>query len=325
MTLLTRRAFSLAALSSLATLGFSGSAAFAADRTMPETLDIVYVKAPFNLQNMVLKNRGMLERAFEKYGTRVTWHTITSGAKQAQAMAAGSIDVSAVMNTASLLMANGAGSRVLVADGVAHPTDTFAIVGPKGKTLSVKDLKGKKVAGPRGTVLHQLLVAALKKEGLSIDDVEFISMDPAPALSALLTGSVDAALLAASAVIKANESGCRTITTARGLVNVNLVLTASDSFAQKYPEALKLVVKTHREALAWIRAHREEAVALGAKEHGISMADARTLAEWSHYYSTLTEDDIKGLDVDQEFLVQNGMMQKRVDVKSLVLPTALEQ
>ena len=127
------------ALTALAAAGIMASSAFAASGGMPDELNIVYVKAPFNLQNMVLKERGMLEKAFEKYGTRVKWHTITSGAKQAQAMAAGSIDVSAVMNTASFLMGNGAGSTIYIADGVAHPTDTFAIVGPKGKNLSIKE------------------------------------------------------------------------------------------------------------------------------------------------------------------------------------------
>lgn len=294
----------------------------AAAADMPKELNIVYVKAPFNLQNMVLKEKGMLEKAFAPYGTKVRWHNIVSGAKQARAMAAGSIDVSAVMNTASLLMANAAGSPVLVADGVAHPTDTFAIVGPKGRALTVKDLKGKKVAGPRGTVLHQLLVAALKKEGLTMADVEFVSMDPAPALSALLSGNVDAALLAAGAVIKAEEAGCRTITTAKDLVNVNLVMTASGGFAKKYPEALELVVKTHREALKWIDENEDEAIAIGAKEHGISLQDAETLAEWSHYYSILTDKDVDGLYRDQAFLIENGMMQKQVNIRELVLPTA---
>lgn len=318
MNFILKHALSAAAACLLAT------GAVAATEGMPDNLNIVYVKAPFNLQNMVLKDRAMLEKAFEKYGTKVAWHTITSGAKQAQAMAAGSIDVSAVMNTASFLMGNGAGSTIYIADGVAHPADTFAIVGPKGKQLSVKDLKGKKVAGPRGTVLHQLLVAALKKEGLTMQDVEFVSMDPAPALSALLTGNVDAALLAASAVIKAEESGCKTIATARGLVNVNLVMTASESFAKKYPQALKLVVNTHRDALKWIRDNKQEAIALGAKEHGISVQDAETLARWSNYYSTVTDRDIEALDQDQDFLIENAMMSKKVDVKALVLPTARE-
>lgn len=304
-----------------AALAAAVSAAFAA---MPEKVTIVYVKAPFNLQNMVMKERGMLEKAFEKDGVKVEWKTITSGAKQGQAMAAGSVDVSAVMNTASLLMANGAGNPVLVASGVAHPTDTFAIVGRPGAALSVKDLKGKKVAGPRGTVLHQLLVAALLKNGMKADDVEFISMDPGSAMTALTSGKVDAALLAASLIIKAEGAGCKVITTAKGLVNVNLVMTASKKFAEQYPEALAKVVKTEREALDWINGNWQEALKIGAKEHNISLKDAEQLAKWSNYYSKVTEKDIKGLEADQKFLLDNKLMNAPVDVKALVLPIAMQ-
>ena len=58
------------ALTALAAAGIMASTACAATGGMPDELNIVYVKAPFNLQNMVLKERGMLEKAFEKYGTR---------------------------------------------------------------------------------------------------------------------------------------------------------------------------------------------------------------------------------------------------------------
>ncbi len=307
-------AFALAALVTGAVQAATGG--------MPDTLNIVYVKAPFNLQNMVMKDKQMLEKAFQPYGTKVEWHTITSGAKQGQAMAAGAIDVSAVMNTASLLMANGAGNPVLIASGVSHPADTFAIVGAKGESYSVKDLKGKKIAGPRGTVLHQLMVAALLKEGMSVSDVTFVPMDIPSAMTAVVAGHADAALLAASAVIKAQEAGCKVITTAKGLVNVNLVMTAREGFAKDYPKALELVVKTQRESLKWINANWDAAVALGAKEHGISLADAQKLASWSNYYNTLTNDDIRGLVEDQFFLVENGMMAKKVNVRTLVLPTA---
>ena len=79
------------------------AAAFAAD--MPKSISITYVKAPFNLQNIVMKERGMLEKAFEKDGVKIKWRVINSGALQGQAMASGDLDFSAVMNTASLLMA----------------------------------------------------------------------------------------------------------------------------------------------------------------------------------------------------------------------------
>lgn len=290
--------------------------------TLPEEINVVYVKSPFNLQNMVMKEKGLLEKEFAKDNVKIQWKTITSGAKQSQAMAAGSVDISAVMNTASLLMANGSDNPVLIANGVAHPSDVFAIVGQAGKNFNVRDLKGKKVAGPRGTVLHQLLLAALAKEGMSADDVEFISMDIPASLAAVTSGNVQAALLPASALIKAQEAGCNVITTAKGLVDVNLVMTVRKAFADQHPEALARVVKVQRETVKWMNENWEEAVKLGAKEHGISQADAEKLARWSHYYDIVTEQDIKGLAVDQEFLLANQLMQKPVDVKSLVLPVA---
>ena len=291
---------------------------------MPKVINIAYVKAPFNLQNMVMKDQQALEKAFEKHGTKIVWHTMSSGAKQAQAMAAGSLDVSAVMNTSSLLTANGAGNKVVVVNGVAHPADVFAIVGKKGQQLSVKDLKSKKIAGPRGTVLHQLMVAALVKEGLSVNDVQFVSMDQPSAMSALLAGHVDAALLAASAVIKAEKQGCEVITTAKNLVNVNLVMTASDKFAKNHPDALEVIQKVQRDTLTWINQHWKEALTLGAKEHGITLEDAEKLAKWSNYYNALTVEDVKGLAIDQDFLLQNKMMRSKINVDSIVLPMAMK-
>lgn len=63
---------------------------------------------------------------------------------------------------------------------------------------------------------------------------------------------------------------------------------------------------------------------MGAKEHGIDVSDAKKLASWSNYYNTLTDKDIKGLEADQNFLYDNKMMERKVDVKSLVLPSAMK-
>ncbi|WP_140412300.1 ABC transporter substrate-binding protein, partial [Escherichia coli] len=94
---------------------------------------------------------------------------------------------------------------VMIIAGVSRPTDTFAIVGAKNGVNSIAGLKGKKIAGPKGTVLHQTLVAALVKNGLSMNDVQFVQMDLPQAFAALQSSQVDAALLAATMVIKAEQ------------------------------------------------------------------------------------------------------------------------
>lgn len=290
----------------------------------PKEINIAYVKAPFNLQNMVMKHNQMLEKEFAKDGIQIKWHDITSGAKQTQAMAAGSLDASATMNTASLLMANAAGNPVKIATGVAHPTSLFAVVGKPGPQMKIEDLKGKTVVGPKGTVLHQTLVAALDSKGMSQKDVNFINMDIPKGMTAMMAGKVDAALVAASGIIKANEGGAKTITTAEGLVQPNLVFTVSGKFAQEYPEIVQRLVKVNREALKWINENKKEALEIGAKEHGITLSDAEKLAEGSHYYDVLTQKDIDELDKDQKFLKANGMIEKEVNVKDLILPSAVK-
>ena len=305
----------------LAAVALTLSAAVSA-ATMPETISITYVKAPFNLQNIVMKERGMLEDAFKADGVKINWRVINSGAVQGQAMASGDLDFSAVMNTASVLMAAGAGNPIGIATGVGHPEKVFAIIGKPGTNYSIRDLKGRKVVGPKGTVLHQLLVAALVKEGMSISDVDFVSMDPAKAMTAVVSGSADAGLVAAGLIIKANEAGAKTITTCEGLGTPNLVMAVRRAFAEQYPEAYEKVVATNRAALAWIREHKDEALAMGAKEQGISVENAAKLYDWSGFYDTLGESDVKGLEADQKFLVENGMMEKTVDVRSLLMPSA---
>lgn len=101
-------------------------------------------------------------------------------------------------------------------------------------------------------------------------------------------------------------------------------MTVRRDFAEKYPEAYEKVVATNRAALAWIKANKSEALAMGAKEQGISMADAEKLYDWSGFYDVLTEADVKSLEADQAFLLENGMMEKKVDVRALLLPGAMK-
>ena len=285
-----------------------------------DQINIAYVKSPFNLQNIVMKQNQLLEKEFQKDGIKINWVSINSGAQQAQAMAAGSLDVSAVMNTASLLMANGAGNKIFVATGVARPTQVFAVVGKPGNQMKIEDLKGKKVAGPKGTALHQILVAALNSKGMNINDVEFLQMDLPKAQAALLGGHVDAALLAAGLVIKANAAGAKTIVTADGYVNPLLVMAVSEKFVKENKPLLERIVKVHRQTTKWIADNYDKAIEMGAKEEGVSLSDAQKLAQWSHYFDVITDNDLKSLKLDQDFLYENGMMKNKVNTDDLVLP-----
>lgn len=286
-------------------------------QTWPQQLNITYVKAPFNIQNIVMKNQGLLEKEFAKEGIKINWIPIKAGLNQVRGMAAGEIDMVAAMNTSTLLIANSVGNRIVIVDGVAHPDDTFAIMA-KPEVKNIVDLKGRQVVGPKGTVLHHLLSAALKSSGIEMKDVKWVSMNLPASLTTLLGGRADAALLAAGGILAAEKAGFHALVKAKGLIETNLVLAARADFAKEYPDVVRRVAKVNREALQCALTNKPQAIALGAKELQLSEEDAAKLFEWSHFYSDLTQKDIDALQNSQRFLLEQKMMNRSVDINTLI-------
>ena len=286
-------------------------------QTWPQQLNITYVKAPFNIQNIVMKNQGLLEKEFVKEGIKINWIPIKAGLNQVRGMAAGEIDMVAAMNTSTLLIANSAGNRIVIVDGVAHPDDTFAIMA-KPEVKNIVDLKGRQIVGPKGTVLHHLLSAALKSSGVEMKDVNWVSMNLPASLTTLLGGRADAALLAAGGILAAEKAGFHALVKAKGLIETNLVLAARGDFAKEYPDIVRRVAKVNRQALQWALSNKSQAIALGAKELQISKEDPAKLFDWSHFYSDITQKDVDALQNSQRFLLEQKMMNRSVDINTLI-------
>lgn len=286
-------------------------------QTWPQQLNITYVKAPFNIQNIVMKSQGLLEKEFAEEGIKINWIPIKAGLNQVRGMAAGEIDMVAAMNTSTLLIANSADNRIVIVDGVAHPDDTFAIVA-KPEVKNIVDLKGRQIVGPKGTVLHHLLSAALKSSGVEMKDVNWVSMNLPASLTTLLGGRADAALLAAGGILAAEKAGFHALVKAKGLIETNLVLAARGDFAKEYPDIVRRVAKVNRQALQWALSNKSQAIALGAKELQLSKEDAAKLFDWSHFYSDITQKDVDALQNSQRFLLEQKMMNRSVDINTLI-------
>lgn len=304
---------------------FSAAAAFSAGQAekapadeLPKVVHVSYVRSPFNLPAILMKQRGTLAAAFEELGVEVQYHEITSGAKQAQAMAAGSLDIGGVMNTTSVILARSNDNQVKIVSGFSRPANMFSIVVKDPLISDIQDLAGKKVAGPKGTVLHQLLSAALAAEDMDMQQVDFLQMDLPQASTALLAGHIDAALLAGSLVIKAQQSGARVLTTADGLVSPKLVIAARGDFAESYPGLVELYCRVHADTVDWMHSNLDEALRIGAEEQDISTAEARQLYEWTEFTTTLTSEDLATMRDDIDFLQAYDLLEKQIDPQSFI-------
>jgi sulfonate transport system substrate-binding protein len=137
----------------------------------------------------VLKAAGLLSTLPFK----VNWSDFTSGPPMLEAMASGSVDVGGVGDAPPVFAASGGEGVEIVAARSAPTGDQDAIVVPKGSSItSIQQLKGKKIAYGSGSSANYHLLTVLDRAGLTTKDVTMVSLQPANALAAFTSGSVDA-------------------------------------------------------------------------------------------------------------------------------------
>jgi len=177
---------SSAAGGSAATPAASASAAGSAVKLSSVTLNIGDQKGTG--AEAVLKAAGLL-------GTlpfKVNWSDFTSGPPMLEAMASGSVDVGGVGDAPPVFAASG-GEAVEIVGARETSGDQDAIVVPKNSPItSIKQLAGKKIAYGSGSSANYNLLTVLTKAGLTAKDVSLVNLQPAPALAAFTSGSVDA-------------------------------------------------------------------------------------------------------------------------------------
>jgi sulfonate transport system substrate-binding protein len=307
----------------VAALVTTGAQAQAADK--PEVIRITYVSSPFNVPSIVMRAKGFLDEAFKPLGIRVESPEITSGAQQVQAVAAGEIQIASVLGGTSAILGKANGADVTVIGAYSRSPKAFNIMTSANGPSSIASLKGKTIAGPKGTTLHQLLAAALAKEGLSLTDVNHVNMDLGAARAALLSGKVDAATLAGNNALAVEQAGGKSIATGDGLIAPTTVIGVQGQFLKDHPDLVMAYLDAHRKALTFMQENPEEALRLAAEEQKISIKDARRMMTWYDFTPRMTDKDVANLGDEQAFMVASGMLKKTIDIKvDLIAPAAFD-
>ncbi|MBP2626662.1 MAG: transporter substrate-binding protein [Firmicutes bacterium] len=286
--------------------------------TKVDAINISYVKLPLNVPSIVEKKVGLFEKEFGKDNIKVTFPEIIQGPKMTEAMASGDLDFANALGGTSAILAAANGVPLKVIGIYSRAPKAFTIMAKDPAIKSVADLKGKKVAGPKGTILHQLLLASLEKSGLKADEASFINMDIPPAMTAMLNGNVEAALIAGPAVSKAQEAGAHVITTGEDLLSATIVIAVRTEFLDKHPDLVKRYLKVHADSLQYMKEHTDDVYKMAAEETGLSMEQVKNMYALYDFNPAITENDIRDLEKTQDFLKQNEMLTKTVDIRGMI-------
>jgi len=192
--------------------------------------DTLYVGDQKGGQEVVLRASNNLARL--PYA--IEWSAFPNAAPLLEALNAGAIDTG-IGGDAAFIFAIGTGATVK-AIGAQRYDGLGAVLVVRGDSpiRTMADIAGKKIATPRGSVSHNLILAALEAQGRPLDAVHFAFLSPQDGQAALMGGSVDGwAIWDPNAAI-AEQQGARIVSGSEGLVaNYALLFGRDGAIADK--------------------------------------------------------------------------------------------
>ncbi|KUN36486.1 ABC transporter substrate-binding protein [Streptomyces longwoodensis] len=305
------------AQSSAASTGTGASSAPLADKVPAGTR--LKIASFQNQQQLLFKLAKLPELPF----TVSSWLNIGAGPDVINAFRAKSLDLA---NNAGIppIQAHfqGFGAKIVAIDVTRKPNYVFATK-PGSDLHTVADFKGKKLAFSQGQAQGVVLLRALKKAGLSYDDVRLVPLTSNQFLTALQSGQVDIAPLgnqqAPAYLQQYGPKGARTITT--DVVDLLNLLWAPVSVLEDRAKAAAVAAYIPQWAmgLVWQYEHpdvwNEE---FYVKTQNLSLAQARGISALANkpLFPPRWDEAIAWEQETADLLAEGGFV-KKFDVSSL--------
>jgi NitT/TauT family transport system substrate-binding protein len=217
---------------------------------------------------------GMEYGIFEKHGITVEELNFAGGAKIAQAMTAGAVDISLSAGPDMQFVAKGA-PEIAIGSIAEFPGYMAFVVAANSKIHSMDDLKGKTVGITSTGSLTDWLAEELSrvkgwKEHDRLTKATVGGATPA-VVAALKTGQVDASVTSAQLGLQLEESGqghllfdCSAYV---GTIEL-YTMFANRALAERNPDAVRRFLAGWYETVDFMKSHKAETVAVAAKVMG---------------------------------------------------------
>ncbi|MBN8048194.1 aliphatic sulfonate ABC transporter substrate-binding protein [Paraclostridium bifermentans] len=286
-----------------------------------DKLVITHVTSPLNVPSIIQKNKNIFANEFSENGKDIAidYAEITSGADQTQALASGDVDILYAVGGTSVVSAVANGADIKILNMYSRSPEAFCMYSLDENIKSAQDLKGKTIAGPVGTNLHQLLVAYLEKAGMTIDDVNYVNMSIADAKAALDGKSVDAALVAGPTAYKAEQQGYNLVTNGKGLTDAVIAVAVREDFYNEHKEEVELFMKAQENVNKYMNENYDETMEIVSKELDLDKSAVEEMYKQYDFSIETTDADRKAFQNVADFMLKTGMIEEEVKTNELFI------
>ena len=277
------------------------------------TVTIGYQKGdPFD----IAKERGEFAKKMQAKGYKVVWKEFSDGSSLMQALKSNSIDYARTGDTPPVSAQAAGTSLTYVAAGASKAKGSGIVVSKTSSISSLSDLKGKKIAYTKGTSSQYLVLKALKKAGLTTDDVTLVNMDQSAASVAFSKGKVDAWATWDPYTAQAEVNmDAKVLVSGEGITNNRDYILASSSFAKENTEISKYLIKYLQEDMVWSNKNHSELITMMSESLKVSKAVVKKMVERRTYgiYSMSSKYTAEQQKIADLFY-QEGLITKKIKV-----------
>ncbi|MEQ2380766.1 NrtA/SsuA/CpmA family ABC transporter substrate-binding protein [Lachnospiraceae bacterium CLA-AA-H58] len=284
--------------------------------TSIDKLTVTYVTSPLNVPTIIEKDQGIFEK---ELGVPVEYAELTSGADQTQALASGDVQVLYAVGATSVILSAANGADIKVLNMYSRSPKAFCMYSKDETLTTPESLKGKTIAGPTGTNLHELLVSYLAQAGMTLDDVNYVNMTIPDAKAGLDGGSVDVALLAGATAYNAEQQGYNLVADGEGLISALIAVATTQKFYDEHPDVIKKLNAAQEEIASYMADNQEATMETVAATLDLDVDAVKEMYGFYDFSTEITDADKEGFQNTADFMYESGMIENELDVNTLFI------
>ena len=284
--------------------------------TSIDKLTVTYVTSPLNVPTIIEKDQGIFEK---ELGVPVEYAELTSGADQTQALASGDVQVLYAVGATSVILSAANGADIKVLNIYSRSPKAFCMYSKDESLTTPESLKGKTIAGPTGTNLHELLVSYLAQADMTLDDVNYVNMSIPDAKAGLDGGSVDVALLAGATAYNAEQQGYHLVADGEGLISALIAVATTQKFYDEHPDVIEKLNAAQDEIASYMADSQDETMETVAAALDLDVDAVKEMYGYYDFSTEITDADKEGFQKTADFMYESGMIENELDVNTLFI------
>ena len=284
-----------------------------------DKLVFTYVTSPLNVPTIIEKNQGIFEKDFGEMGISTEYAEITSGADQTQALASGDVQVLYAVGSTSVILSAANGADIKVLNMYSRSPKAFCMYSKDETLTTPENLKGKTIAGPTGTNLHELLVSYLAQADMTLDDVNYVNMTIPDAKAGLDGGSVDVALIAGATAYNAEQQGYHLVADGEGLISALIAVATTQKFYDEHPDVIEKLAAAQDEIASYMADSQDKTIETVAAALDLDVDAVKEMYGFYDFSTEITDADKEGFQKTADFMYESGMIENELDVNTLFI------